>query len=98
LSGCGHITYPRFILYDVAGTLIYTAVWVLVGRVVGEHAGDFPQRHGVRLLMLVGPCALVGLLVYRLWRRRRYGVAQAGALISTVPTQCPSEVRSARSA
>jgi membrane protein DedA with SNARE-associated domain len=98
LSGCGHITYTRFVLYDVAGTLIYTAVWVVVGRVVGEHAGDLLQRHGVRLLMLVGPCALVCLLGYRLWRRRRYGVAQAEVLIRSLPAECAPPEGSARSA
>jgi len=98
LSGCGHITYTRFVLYDVAGTLIYAAVWVVVGRVVGEHAGDLLQRHGVRLLPLVGPCALVCLLGYRLWRRRRYGVAQAEVLIRSLPAECAAPEGSARSA
>jgi membrane protein DedA with SNARE-associated domain len=93
LSGCGHITYGRFVLYDLAGTLAYTTVWVSVGHVVGEHAGDLLQRHGVKLLMLVGPCALVSLLAYRLWRRRRYGVARTEALISSLPADCAPQTR-----
>ena len=83
LSGCGHISYWRFVTFDLAGTLAYIAVWTTVGYLVGQRAIDFLGRHrGARLLLLVGPVALATLLAYRLWRRRRYGAARADAVIA----------------
>src|SRR5204862_5904964 len=59
LSGCGHITYGKFITFDFAGTLLYTTTWVVVGHLVGERAAEFLSRHGgARLLLLLGPVAL----------------------------------------
>jgi membrane protein DedA with SNARE-associated domain len=81
LSGCGHIPYPKFLVFDLLGTLLYTVVWVAVGYLVGERAADLLSRHGsTRLLVLVGPVALAALVAYRLWRRSRYGPADAAAL------------------
>jgi membrane protein DedA with SNARE-associated domain len=82
LSGCGHISYWRFLLYNVIGTLAYSAVLVTIGRLVGESAAEFLERPGrLRLLVLVGPLAVLSLLGYRLYRRRRYGVAKSGSLV-----------------
>lgn len=81
LSGCGHINYARFLFFDVVGTLGYAALWVVIGRLVGESAAELlTERGGARLLLLVGPLGLAGLLGYRLYRRRRYGVAKGDAL------------------
>jgi membrane protein DedA with SNARE-associated domain len=81
LSGCGHIPYWKFILLDVVGTILYAALWVGVGHLVGEPAADFLGRHGAtRLLLLIGPLALATLIGYRLWRRRRYGPAKSDVL------------------
>jgi membrane protein DedA with SNARE-associated domain len=83
LSGCGHIRYWKFITFDLAGTVIYTAFWATIGYLVGERAAEFLGRHrGARLLMLVGPVALATLIVYRLWRRRRHGPARADVVIA----------------
>jgi membrane protein DedA with SNARE-associated domain len=83
LSGCGHIAYSRFLALDVVGTLVYTALCVVIGALVGDRAADFVRHHGnARLLLLIGPVALAALLGYRLWRRRRYGPARADALRS----------------
>lgn len=83
LSGCGHITYWKFVTFDLVGTLAYITVWTTVGYLIGQRAIDFLGRHrGARLLVLVGPVALATLLAYRLWRRRRYGVATADAVIT----------------
>lgn len=83
LSGCGHIAYWKFVTFDVIGTVVYTTVWVTVGHLVGERAAELLGRHtGARLLLLIGPAALAALLVYRLWRRRRYGPATAEVVIA----------------
>ena len=81
LSGCGHIPYWKFIAFDAAGTILYAALWVAVGHLVGERAAEFLGRHGAtRLLLLIGPLALATLIGYRLWRRRRYGPARSDVL------------------
>jgi len=83
LSGCGHITYGKFITFDFVGTLLYTTLWVVLGYLVGDRAAEFVGRHhAARLLVLVGPIALVLLIAYRLWRRRRYGPAEADVVIT----------------
>ena len=81
LSGCGHIAYPRFLLLDTIGTVIYTTLVVIVGYLVGESALDFLERYGgPRLLLLAAPLALASLLGYRLYKRSRYGPAGSDTL------------------
>ena len=81
LSGCGHIPYWKFIILDFIGTVVYAALWVTIGQLVGEQAAEILGRHGgARLLLLIGPLALATLVAYRLWRRRRYGPAKSEAL------------------
>ena len=83
LSGCGHITYWKFITYDFLGSLIYTTVWVTIGHLVGDQAAEILGRHqGTRFLILAGPLALATLIVYRLWRRTRHGAANAAVVVA----------------
>jgi membrane protein DedA with SNARE-associated domain len=83
LSGCGHIAYSKFIAFDFVGTVLYSALWISIGRLVGERAADILRRHGVsRLLLLIGPLAIAGVLAYRQWRRSRYGPATGDSLRS----------------
>jgi membrane-associated protein len=81
LSGCGHIAYWRFIVFDLVGTVFYATLLVVVGRVVGESAAEFLGRlGGMRVLLFVGPLAFGGLLGYRLYRRARHGAAKTEAV------------------
>jgi membrane protein DedA with SNARE-associated domain len=81
LSGCGHITYSRFIAFDVVGTVVYATLLVTVGRLVGDSAAEVLQQHGgARFVLLVGPVALAALIAYRLHKRSRYGAAKSDAL------------------
>jgi membrane protein DedA with SNARE-associated domain len=83
LSGCGHITYRKFITFDFIGTVLYMAFWGIVGYLLGERAAEILSRHGgTRLLLLIGPLALATLIGYRLWRRRRYGPASADTVVA----------------
>ena len=80
-AGCGHITYVRYVTFDAVGTLAYTTIFVLVGWFVGERAVVFLTTDRRRWIFL-GAVALafVTLIGYRLWRRRRYGRAQASGV------------------
>jgi membrane protein DedA with SNARE-associated domain len=81
LSGCGHIAYSRFLAFNVVGSVLYAALLVTVGRLVGEPAAEFLQQPGrLRLLLLVGPFALLSLVGYRVYKRWRYGVAKTDSL------------------
>jgi len=61
--------------------VVYAALWVTIGHLVGERAAAMLGRHGgARLLLLIGPLALVTLIAYRLWQRRRYGAAKPDVL------------------
>jgi len=79
LSGCGHITYRKFIVFDVIGTLVYASLWGGLGFAIGDQAEALLDRYGHRLL-LVAPVAGATLLGYRLWRRSRYGPARPADL------------------
>jgi membrane protein DedA with SNARE-associated domain len=77
LSGCGYVSYWRFLRWDIAGSVIYTTLWASLGHLVGDHAQELMRSFGgARVLLLIGPVAFVILLAYRLWRRSRYGAAQ----------------------
>src|SRR5262249_3842921 len=39
LSGTGRIAYRPFLLYHLAGSLAYAAVWVVLGRLFGDQGG-----------------------------------------------------------
>jgi membrane protein DedA with SNARE-associated domain len=74
LAGSGRISYWRFLALDAVGTVIYATLWIVLGAVFGpavlERVGPFS-----RVLLLLVPAALFGVLAYRLLRRRRHGPA-----------------------
>lgn len=85
LSGCGHISYPRFLVFDVIGTIVYAGLWLSVGFLFGSQAIAFLERHGAtRYVILLIPAALLSVLLYRLWRRSRYGAGRGDAMEPTV--------------
>ena len=95
LSGCGHVSYRTFITFDLAGTVLYTGFWVVIGYLVGERAAELLTRYGhARLLLLVGPMALAAVIGYRLWRRRRYGAADAATVAEEA--SCVNDAPSSR--
>jgi membrane protein DedA with SNARE-associated domain len=80
LAGCGHIPYGRFVTYDVVGSVLYATLLVGVGHLIGDHAAELLKRFGgLRVLLVIGPVAMISVLAYRLWRRSRYGRARADA-------------------
>ena len=90
LSGCGHITYWKFLACDLIGTVLYASAWVTVGYLVGDRAAEFLEQHRAsRLLVVLAPAGLAALLAYRVWRRRRYGPASAAAVV--VESACVQE-------
>jgi len=71
-AGCGQITYPRYLSFDVLGTVVYTSIVVLIGWLVGERAVAFLTTDRRRWVFLgVAVLAWAALIGYRLWRRRQ---------------------------
>jgi membrane protein DedA with SNARE-associated domain len=80
-AGCGHVTYPRYLTLDTVGTVVYTSLFVLVGWFIGERAVTFLTTDRRRWIFLGAVVlAFTTLIGYRLWRRHRFGRAQAGAV------------------
>jgi membrane protein DedA with SNARE-associated domain len=77
LAGSGAIPYHRFLLFDVLGALLWAAAFVLFGYFLGGQAIRLMERYGGTTLVAGGVVVLViaGIVVYRLWRRRRHGTA-----------------------
>ena len=91
LSGCGHVTYSRFLTYDLLGSALYAMLWVAIGYFVGAPAIELLKRYrGLNLLLLIAPLTLLSVLAYRLWRRRRYGAALPAQITDLGPL-CPPE-------
>jgi membrane protein DedA with SNARE-associated domain len=78
MAGSGRMGYPRFLVYDAAGTVVYVALWLALGHVFGALALE-RSRIGPVALVLV-PLALGVLIGWRLRRRRRHGPATAAGL------------------
>jgi membrane protein DedA with SNARE-associated domain len=93
LSGCGHISYWKFVAFDLIGTVVYATACVTVGYLVGDRAAEFLEHHrATRFLVVLAPAALAALLGYRLWRRRRYGPASATTVVvESACVQNPAE-------
>jgi len=69
-AGASGLPYRRFFQYECLAALIWNAIWILLGYLVGENIG-LVQRYmaGAGVVMVVVVLAAYG--VYRLYRRRR---------------------------
>jgi membrane protein DedA with SNARE-associated domain len=77
LAGAGHLPYPRFLAFDVIGTVIYATLWLGGGHLFG--AALMARTETARLLILGGPLAILAVLVFRYVRQRRYGATSGVA-------------------
>ncbi|HZO40484.1 MAG TPA: DedA family protein [Methylomirabilota bacterium] len=78
LSGSGHIAYHRFVVYDLIGSLIYATLWTVLGYIFSAQVETLLDWIGRRrALFLIVPVAIVLIVGYRFWRRRRHGSASA---------------------
>jgi rhodanese-related sulfurtransferase len=74
IAGQAGMTYLDFVVYDIVGTLIWSAAWLLAGRFFGDvasrskHFFETLTHFGVALVVLM----VVGTIVYRYVQRRRF--------------------------
>jgi membrane protein DedA with SNARE-associated domain len=85
----GGLRWPRFVALDAVGALVWSAIWIGLGWIVGDQWQDAVQTVS-GWLVLAGAVVLVGLagvLALRAWRRR----ARDAHAVS-VPTETPAAV------
>ncbi len=78
LAGTGALGYPRFLAYEIVGALLWSATFIGLGYVLGDHWGAVAaqwQGAGLAIAALFVATAAATVAI-RLWRRRRYGPAQ----------------------
>ena len=74
IAGQSGMSFPEFVAYDMAGTLIWSAAWLLAGRFFGDLARRSSQffatlTHFAAALVLL---MVIGIIVYRYVQRRRF--------------------------
>jgi membrane protein DedA with SNARE-associated domain/rhodanese-related sulfurtransferase len=87
IVGQAKIPYPTFVIYDMAGTLIWAGAWLFAGRFFGDLAkrsSDFfaVLGHFAGLLVVL---MVIGVVVYRLVKRRQFVTELRGLRLE--PTQ-----------
>ena len=75
LAGASPLSYGRFLLFDAAGSLLWTALVVGLGALLGRQWEHIAQglQHAYRLLGLTLVAFLAAYIAWKLARRRRYG-------------------------
>lgn len=73
VAGVVRMPWPRFLVFNALGAVLWAGIWTTVGYLAGSHVDAIYQRvHQYQLYVLIGlGCLVVGLVVYFLGRRRR---------------------------
>jgi membrane protein DedA with SNARE-associated domain/rhodanese-related sulfurtransferase len=80
IAGQAKIPYSKFVIYDMAGTLIWAGAWLFAGRFFGDIAkrsSDFfgmLGHFGIGLVVLM----VAAVLIYRVVKRRQFLVELRG--------------------
>ncbi|HSE92022.1 MAG TPA: DedA family protein [Methylomirabilota bacterium] len=76
----GAVSYPRYLVFEVIGAILWSAVFILLGHVLGQPWRAIMGRFGVgTVLAVVGGLVVLGvaaIVALRLLRRRRHGQAE----------------------
>jgi membrane protein DedA with SNARE-associated domain len=79
LAGAGLVRYRTFLLYDVAGVLVWASTCVLLGYAVRDHWMAFVEAYGsTPLLATLLTGSVVGAVLLRVWWRARWRALRAG--------------------
>ena len=70
LAASSGLGYARFLVYDVVGAVLWTALWVLGGYVVGDHWQSLADRVG-GVLLVATALVLVAIAAVLITRLRR---------------------------
>jgi membrane protein DedA with SNARE-associated domain len=71
LAGTARMPYPRFLLFNIAGGLVWGAGFVLLGYFAGNSYETVARTVGQSLTLLVIGAGIVSYILWRIVRRRR---------------------------
>ena len=74
LAGSAGMPYGSFLLFDAVGALVWSSIYIGVGRALGSQVESFSYRFRGGSLLLVGTLAITFLayLALKLWKRRHF--------------------------
>lgn len=78
LAGGGAISYPRYLLYEIIGALVWAGVLIVLGYALGAPGRALMVRYGsgpVLAVLIALTLAPLAIVLVRLVRRRRHGPA-----------------------
>ncbi|WP_427017466.1 DedA family protein [Pseudarthrobacter sp. P1] len=71
LAGTSHMPYPRFLVFNAAGGLVWGAGFVLLGFLAGNSYEVVAKAVGRDLAVIIGAVAVIGILIWRVRRSQR---------------------------
>lgn len=98
IAGQANISFPRFVVYDLAGTFLWAAAWLFAGRFFGDIAKRSNEFFGMlgHFAVLLVLLAAVGAVIFRLVRRHQFRVELRGLRLE--PAQLLAMMDDAREA
>src|SRR5271156_6741934 len=74
IAGQTGMSYPRFLAFDMAGSLIWGETFILAGRFFGDIAKkSAPFLHWLgRFAFLIFVLMVLGFLAHRIWKQRKF--------------------------
>jgi membrane protein DedA with SNARE-associated domain len=81
MAGSGAVSYARFVVYDLAGTVVYSTLWAVLGYLVGAQVARLLTQLGpARVFLFLVPIVLLGIAVHYARRRQRRAAADGTPL------------------
>jgi membrane protein DedA with SNARE-associated domain/rhodanese-related sulfurtransferase len=96
IAGQAEIPYPKFVAYDMAGTLLWAGAWLFAGRFFGDVAKKSQQFFGTleHFAVILVVLMVLGWQTYRLAKRQQFVRELRGLRLE--PTQLRTMIEDAR--
>lgn len=93
VAGASALSFGRFLLFDAAGSLLWSALVVGMGALLGQQWEAIAREleHAYRLLGLALVAFFGVYFAWKLARRRRYGPAPTSFKLSSAPERADDE-------
>ncbi|ADW69501.1 VTT domain-containing protein [Granulicella tundricola] len=74
IAGQTGMPYPRFVLYDMGGSVIWALAYLLAGRFFGDVAQKSSKFFGMlgHFAVVIFVLMVFGIMLYRLWNQRKF--------------------------
>jgi membrane protein DedA with SNARE-associated domain len=68
VAGMHHMKYSRFLLYTITSSILWSAIYILLGFYFGEQAKSFFLSHNRSWLLFIVVILLLGIVLFK-WRK-----------------------------